>query len=220
MSSNDLSILDKFFSLATKSQSEKNLYNLKKNKYSYKEDKVLGISMLQIKDTVKEIEELEISTVFKLIQSEYNEARILGWALLVRDFSESSILKYFILHEAKNCNNWNVVDFAAPICAKMLIKRDGYEACENVGYSLLFKEESDLSVRFSLMMAVPFIKKEKLRYAIDIIERCLDYSDPTVQQGCGQMLKEIGLVNQNILKYFLKDHEARLSLIIKNELNI
>jgi 3-methyladenine DNA glycosylase AlkD len=218
MSSNKISILDKFFSLANKSQAEKNLYNLKRNKYSFKEDKVLGISMLQIKDTVKETEEVEISTVFKLIQSEYNEARILGWALLVRDFSESSILKYFILHEAKNCKNWNVVDFAAPICSKMLIKRDGYEACENVGYSLLFKEESDLSVRFSLMMAVPFIKKEKLRYAIDIIERCLDYSDPTIQQGCGQMLKEIGLINQNILKYFIKDHEERLSLIIKNEL--
>ncbi len=219
MPTNDQEILDKFFSQATKNQAEKNLYHLKRNKQSFKKDNVLGISMVQIKDIVKEIDELEISTVFKLIQSEYNEARILGWALLVRDFSESSILKYFILHESKNCNNWNVVDFAAPICSKMLIKRDGYEACENVGYSLLFKEESPFSTRFAIMMAIPFIKKEKLRYAIDVIERCLDYDDPIIQQGCGQLLKEIGLVNQNILKYFLKDHDDRISIIIKNELS-
>ncbi len=219
MSSNDQENLDKFFSLATKAQAEKNLYNLKRNKYSFQKDNVLGISMVQIKDIVKDIEDLEISTVFKLIQSEYNEARILGWALLVRDFSESSILKYFILHESKNCKNWNVVDFAAPICSKMLIKRDGYEACENVGYSLLFKEESSFSTRFAIMMSIPFIKKEKLRYAIDVIERSLDYDDPIIQQCCGQVLKEIGFVNHNILKYFLKDHEDRISIIIKNELD-
>ncbi len=219
MSLNEQQLLDKFYSLASKNQAEKNLYNLKRNTHSFQKDMVLGISMIQIKDMIKEIEELEISTVFKLIQSDYNEARILGWALLVRDFSESSILKYFILHESKNCKNWNVVDFAAPICSKMLIKRDGYEACENLGYSLLFKEESAFSTRFAIMMAIPFIKKEKLRYAIDVIERSLDYNDPIIQQGCGQILKEIGMVNQNILKYFLKDHEDRISIIIKNELN-
>lgn len=219
MSLNEKEIFNKLVSYSNKQQAEKNLYQLKKIQQSFQNDKLLGVSMYHIKDLIKEIETIEISTVLKLVQSEYNELRILGWALLIRDFSESSILKYFILHESKNCGNWNVVDFAAPICSKMLIKKDGYEACENVGYSLLFAQQNSNSIRFSIMMSLPFIQKEKLRFGIDVVERCLDIKDSNIQQACGKVLKEIGLVNNNILNYFLKNNYSRLSVILKKEID-
>lgn len=206
-------IINFFLEQSTPELAKKHRLSLKKeNDYFSDEDTIIGTPMSKIKAYVQNSPILDISIMFNLIQSEYNEIRLLGWSLLIRDYSEAPILKYFVLYQSKTCGNWNVVDFAAPLCSRMLLKRtDSDNLVTTIGYDLLFKQENIWTTRFALMLSVPLIENANFNYAIDSIERVITHKDISTQKTCGFLLNKIKQNNPNIFKYFFNDNRNKLT---------
>lgn len=183
-----------------------------------KNDILLGISMPTIKEYVKNSPNFELDTIAKLAQSEYNEARVLAWALLLRDFPYSDIITSFIQKLSPFCGNWNVVDFAAPISAKIILKNDGNKTVQSIGYSLLNDTENFnfWSHRFSIIMAIPLVKNGNLNYALDIVERSLSSEEDLILKPCALVLREIRKQNKNIFNLFMQDNKNKMSSSTKS----
>ncbi len=214
-------IINFFLQQSTPQIAKKHRISLKKeNDHFSDEDTIIGIPMSYIKDYVQKSPILDISILFNFIQSEYNEIRLLGWSLLIRDYSEAPILKYFILYQSKNCGNWNVVDFAAPLCSKMLIKRTNSDnLVTTIGYDLLFKQENIWTTRFALMLSIPLIESNNFNYSIDCVERVLNDSHISTQKTCAFILKKIKQKNTNIFNYFVTENQRKISQFILEEIN-
>lgn len=216
MNSREQELIESFLNKADPKIAKTTQKFFKQGEDSYcKDDIILGISMPVIKDFVKTVEKIELDTLSGLAISEFNEARILGWALLFRDYNEPSIVKYFADEFAEHCNNWNIVDFAAPLTSKSIIKHEDVKSAEKFAYHLLYKETNLWSHRFALVMAIPMIKAGYLNYAIDSVDRSLHFDDELIQKACGWILREVNQVNSNLFNIYMRENIVRMSPLTK-----
>ena len=220
MNKQNIEIIEQFFNQYNQKFAKKKIKVLKKTESFFcTQDIHLGISTQSIKDFIHTTNQFDIETITKLVKSEYNEGRILGWALLVRDYPNSEILKYFILNHSNDCANWNVVDFATPIVSKIIFKEKGNDFLQSIGYELIEKNGDNVwSHRFALLISLFLAKNNKLNFPIDIVERSLLTNNDLIQKPCGIVLNEVGLQNKNILKLFLKENKSKISSTIKTYL--
>lgn len=219
MKEEDQLFIEKFLDKANPKIAKANQRFFKQGENSQaKNDILLGISMPTIKDYIKTSPKFDLDTITKLAQSEYNEARVLAWALLVRDYPDSKIIKPFIQQLASSCGNWNVVDFAAPISTKTILKNDEMYLVRAIGYSLIHDENrfNLWSHRFSIVMSLPLIHNGHLNYAIDIVERSLSSDEDLIKKPCGWVLREIRKQNQNIFNLFMLENKNKMSSITKS----
>lgn len=217
MNSQEKEIIELFLNKADMKTAKSHLRFFKQGDESYSPfDILLGIPMPTIKEFIKNIQKFELDTIKTLLVSEFNEARILGWALLFRDYQDPSIIKSFCDQFAENCNNWNVVDFAAPLAAKALIKLEDVKAAEEFAYHLLYKETNLWTHRFAIVMALPMIKENYFNYAIDVVDRSLEFKHELIQKSCGWILREVGKKNKNILNLFIRQNMTRISAITRS----
>lgn len=216
MNSIEQSLIEEFLNQADYKVAKSNQRFFKQGEDSCsKHDILLGIPMPKIKEYVKNLPFFELDTLAELVKSEYNEARVLGWALLARDFPETQIIKYFVLKFSPYCGNWNVVDFAAPISSKIILKNNGKLNVQSLGYEVLYTEANLWTYRFAIVMSLPLVQRGELNYAIDIVERNLDSKEELILKPCGWILREIGKQNKNILTMFIQENKDRISPITK-----
>lgn len=219
MKEEDQLFIEKFLDKANPKIAKANQRFFKQGENSYaKDDILLGISMPTIKEYIKESPKFDLDTITKLACSEYNEARVLAWALLIRDYPESKIIQPFIHQLASSCGNWNVVDFAAPISTKTILKNDGVSLAKIIGYSLIHNEKNFnlWSHRFSIVMSLPLIHDGHLNYPIDIVERSLSSEEDLIKKPCGWVLREIRKQNKNIFNLFMHENKNNMSAITKS----
>jgi 3-methyladenine DNA glycosylase AlkD len=196
-------------------KSQKRFFNQGDDSFS-KNDIMLGISMPTIKQYIKNSPKFGLETIVNLTMSEYNEARTLGWALLVRDIPDPYILSAFIQKMAPSCGNWNVVDFAAPICAKTILKIENPAFITSIAYALLESEEFNIwSHRFCILMSIPVIQAGYCSYGIDIVDRSLETDDDLILKPCAWVLMEIKKQNENIFNLFMKNNSHLVPKSVK-----
>jgi len=219
MKEEDQLFINKFLDKANPKIAKSNQRFFKQSEDSpSKNDLLLGISMPTIKDYVKNSPQFDLDTIVQLAQSEYNEARVLAWALLVRDYPDSAIIKSFILKLSPLCGNWNVVDFAAPVTTKVILKNDGLSLARMIGYSLI-RDNARFNLwshRFAIVMSLQLIYDNHLNYAIDIVERSLDSDEDLIRKPCGWVLREVRKKNVELFNLFMKENKHRMSSITKS----
>ncbi len=217
MTQEEQHIIEVFLNKADPKIAKHNQKFFKQGEDSYcKNDLLLGIPMPVIKDFVTNTPTLQLETIANLIKSEFNEVRVLGWALLFRDYHDTYTIKIFVKDYSQYCGNWNVVDFAAPLASKILMKQEGHKSTESVAYDLLYREINLWTHRFALIMSLPLVKESHLNYAVDVTERSLEFEDEMIQKACGAILREVGKQNRNILKVFFKENHKKISSIVQN----
>lgn len=199
----------------------KNAKNIKKilinNSYYSEKDILLGISMSIIKEKITSFPKFEITCLETLLNSEYNELRILGWGLLVRDYNNNiEILHNITLNYALYSNNSNVVDFAAPLISKYLLKFGGKESVHSLGYSLLFQKDNIWSLKFALMLSIPLIQNQQFNYSLDVVERLLHIEEEFIQHSCGLVLNEVKKQNTNLFFTFMNINKFNISNLTRN----
>lgn len=194
----------------------KKLNFIRKNKCFNENDLILGVHYSNIKEYLKQKEILDLNCIHKLLCSSYNEIRLTAWGLLIKNYKDKNIIKDTILNFSQYCGNWNVVDFAAPLCAKSLIKNNQYLLLKNIGYSLIEKENI-WSNRFALMLSIKLIEENNYNYAIDCAERLLIYNDLITETAIINIMKKIKEKNEVLIKYFIKENSSKISLRILEE---
>lgn len=210
-----MKIINELKKIANPALAQSNLRFFKQSTDSYcRNDLFLGISVPNLRKLLKKsfTTHIELNEIKELLQSEYNEARVFGWWLLEREVQDTKVICEFALKFAKYCGNWNVVDNAAPICTKILIKNKQITQVENLGYQLLKKEDL-WSVRFAIVLSLYLIKNNELNYALDICQKNLARKEDMIRKPIGWMLREIGKKNKDLLIKFIKENKKDMSSI-------
>lgn len=208
-----MNIINELEKIANPKLAQSNMRFFKQSADSYcKNDIFLGISVPTLRDFLKKISSVELEEIKKLIQSQYNEARVLGWWLLEKEFKDEQIFYDMALEFSKDCGNWNVVDNAAPICTKIFIKSNKKNLVEYLGYELLKKDDL-WSVRFSIILSLYLIKNNELNYALDICHKNISRKEDMIRKPIGWMLREIGKKDKEKLIRFIKQNRKEISSV-------
>lgn len=214
-----MTIEEQLIAMSNLQLAQNNLRFFKQGQGSYCEhDLFLGISIPHLRAFVKNFvrqpstQSVIISDIFEnelpsLLQSHYNEVRIVGWLLVEHLFSQ----KYyeFALKYAQFCGNWNAVDISAP-CAFSLLKKQ--DLTEQLGYELFHKQDL-WSVRFSIVLSLGLIRQKEFNYALDICKKNLLRQEDMIRKPIGWMLREIGKKDLILLKSFLTKNIDSISSI-------
>lgn len=208
-----MTIEEQLIAMSNPQLAQNNLRFFKQGQGSYCEhDLFLGISIPHLRAFVKNFVQTHnhvfiLKEIETLLQSSYNEVRLVGWLLVEHLFSE----QYYdlALHYAQFCGNWNVVDISAP-CAFSLLKNQ--DITEQLGYEL-FNKQNLWSVRFSIVLSLGLIRQKQFDYALDICKKNLLRQEDMIRKPIGWMLREIGKKDLILLKSFLTKNINSISSI-------
>lgn len=155
---------------------------------------------------------LPLVEVEKLLSSKYHECRLTGFMTLVEKFknadeNEKTEIYDLYIKNAKNANNWDLVDTSAHyIVGKYLFDKDK---------SILFKfarSENLWERRIAMMSCFYFIQKGQSDTALEIIDILKYDSHDLIQKAVGWMLREIGkrCDKKTLVDWLQKDSQYKI----------
>jgi 3-methyladenine DNA glycosylase AlkD len=173
-------------------------------------DIFLGIVVPKQRILVKKYKELDFDSIQDLLNSKIHEHRLVGALILVEKYKKSDKEKdenskkkifEFYLKNAKNINNWDLVDLSAQnIVGKYLLDKN-----KAILYKLV-KSNNLWEKRIAILSTFEFIKNNKFDDSLKIAELLINDKHDLIHKAVGWMLREIGKRNQEIEESFLKKH--------------
>lgn len=155
-------------------------------------DKFLGVTVPDIRITIKEFTELGLSDLQKLLNSPYHEERLSALLILVIkyprvDKREQKKIYEFYLKNTKKINNWDLVDLTAEKIIGPYL--------ENKNKDVLFKLVKSKNLwerRIAILSTFHYIKKGKSELTLQIAEILLNDEHDLIHKAVGWMLREVG----------------------------
>lgn len=175
-------------------------------------DQFLGLSVPQVRSVLAQYRTLPLAECVALLQSPYNEARLLALLIWVAQYqrkraSESERQLVFEAYWAQRSrvNNWNLVDASAPaIVGGHLLPRD-----RGLLYELA-KSASLWDRRIAVLATFTFIRTGDFADTLQLCERLLHDHEDLMHKACGWMLREVGKRDEAVLRGFLDRHAGRM----------
>ncbi|MDH8702243.1 3-methyladenine DNA glycosylase AlkD [Dysgonomonadaceae bacterium PH5-43] len=206
-------VLQELHSVADAAKAEHLKYFFKTGKGEYAEgDNFLGIVVPLTRDIVKKCPILPLSEIQILIDSEYHEARLAGFFLLIKDFKKEKdekkrkeIIDFYLLNTQK-ANNWDLVDMSCRdlLGVYLLDKED-----RSVLYSLA--ESNNLwEQRISIVSTWTFIKNLQFDDTLSLAIKLMNHKHDLMHKAVGWMLREVGKRHKETLIDFLDIHYKSL----------
>ena len=167
-------------------------------------DKFLGVSVPQIRQTVKDCKPLDLSVCVKLMQSPYHEVRMFALLMMVALFSSRNPdLKQQIyntyMEYRRFINNWDLVDCSCyKIVGPLLIERSRQPLLE------LAESDNLWDRRIAMVSTYHFIRANDFDTTFKLADILLKDKEDLIHKAVGWMLKEIGKRNKSALVQFLK----------------
>lgn len=210
MSNNFKNLKEEILKTANLEKAKRDIKFFKTAKGQYAEgDEFLGIAVPVLRKFAKKYSEIELPEIKELLYSKYNEERLLALMLLVEQLRESKsdikkeeeIYNFYVKHML--CvNNWNLVDFSAkPIVGHYLSNKDR-EILRTWG-----KSENLWFRRIGIVATHYFIKQKEFEDTLEIAEILLNDKEDLIHKAVGWMLRELGKMDETVLKEFLKKHQ-------------
>lgn len=173
-------------------------------------DIFLGIMVPIQREIAKKYQDLYLSDIQKLLNSKIHEERLIALLILVSQFKRGDIQKRevifkFYLKNAKNINNWDLVDLTAPnIVGQFLINKN-----RKILYHLA-KSENLWEKRIAVLSILSFIKDNQFDDALKIAEILLKDKHDLIHKAVGWMLREVGKRNLAVEEKFLKKYYKKM----------
>lgn len=173
-------------------------------------DAFLGIRVPAIRETARQFNTLTLEDCADLLQSPYNEVRLLALDVMVRRFTKgkadvrTAVNDCFMQHRNR-INNWNLVDGSAPyISGPYLLKHDRSVLWELACSPVLWDR------RIAVLSTFAFIRAGDFDDALKLYAKLLSDPHDLMHKACGWMLRELGKRDQARLLAFLQRHYAAL----------
>ena len=168
-------------------------------------DIFLGITVPKQREIVRKYKDAPLSVIAKLIASKIHEHRLVGVLMLVEQFksADNKMQKKifdFYLKNAKQINNWDLVDLSAPYLGKFLLDKDTRIL------SKLAKSKNLWERRISIMFTYAFIRENKFNETLKIAELLVCDEHDLIHKAVGWMLREVGKRDLESEEHFLKKH--------------
>lgn len=173
-------------------------------------DRFLGIMVPVVRKLVREYEELSLQDIERLLQSPFNEERLMALLLWVRKYQKAepkvkaAIVKLY-LKNLKQVNNWNLVDLSAHyILGDHLLTRD-----RALLYRLV-KSKSLWFRRVAVISTFAFIRENQFADSFSLTKLLLMDEHDLIHKACGWMLREVGKRDVRALETFLNSYKSKM----------
>ena len=169
-------------------------------------DQFYGVRVPQVRELARQFNTLSLDGCVALLQSPYNEARLMALAILVRRFekgdSETQEAVYTtFMAQRHRVNNWNLVDSSAPfISGPYLLGRDRSVLRKLVGSPVMWDR------RIAVLSTFAFIRARDLVETLSLCEMLLADDQDLMHKACGWMLRELGKRDEAALLGFIQSH--------------
>ena len=180
-------------------------------------DIFLGIIVPKQRKVAKKYINLSLNDLQVLLNSKIHEERLISLFILVDKYKKAEkennekqkqeIFNFYIKN-AKNINNWDLVDLSAPnIVGNYLLKKDDKE--KQILYKLA-KSDNLWEKRISILATFMFIKNNQFQDSINLAEILLKDKHDLIHKAVGWMLRELGKRNEKLLINFLNKHKKEM----------
>ena len=183
----------------------------KTGKGQYGEDDIfLGIVVPEQRKVAKKYANLNLGEIKKLLSSKIHEHRLVSLFILANQYQKADKqtkkkIFNFYLKNAKNINNWDLVDVSAPnIVGDYLLNKD-----KSILYKLA-KSKNIWEKRIAIMATFSFIRNNGFDATLKISEILLEDEHDLIHKAVGWMLRELGKRNQAIEEKFLKKYYKKM----------
>lgn len=173
-------------------------------------DQFLGVTVPMVRQVVRQFASLPLTACEELLNSPYNEARLLALLILVKQYSKGgesnreAIYQSYLAHRNR-VNNWNLVDSSAPyILGAHLLSRD-----RQVLY-VLARSPVLWDRRIAVLSAFAFIRAGDFEDTLRLTEMLLSDPQDLMHKACGWMLRELGKRDVVVLAAFLRQHQRTM----------
>ena len=172
------------------------------------EDKFLGVMVPDVRTLVPRFQHLPLSDCARLLESPYNEVRLLALCILVAQYkggapAEKSAIYKAYLANLKGVNNWNLVDASAHyIMGAHLLEKDKKILLK------LSKSRNLWERRVAIVATWAFIRAGLYDHTLELSAALLKDNEDLMHKACGWMLREVGKKDVSVLENFLKEHHA------------
>ena len=177
-------------------------FKTKKGEYG-EGDVFLGIVVPNTRKVAKKYNDLKLSEIKKLLYSKIHEERLCALLILVDKFEKGDDIEKikvfeFYIKNAKQANNWDLVDLSAPkIVGEYLLDKPKDILYEFAVSKNLWEK------RISIISTLTFIKNGQSEDIFKIAEILMGDKHDLIHKAVGWMLREVG-------KKSLKDEEKFL----------
>ena len=174
-------------------------------------DVMLGIVVPIVRNIVKVNKSLPFPEIQKLLDSEYHEARLVGFLFLVQQFKKSKKeeekkeIYEFYLKNAQRANNWDLVDVTCrDVVGVYLLDKD-----RTILYELT---ESDnlWEQRIAIVSTWTFIKYGQFDDTLALSVKLMGHKHDLMHKAIGWMLREVGKKDRETLTDFLEMYATKL----------
>ena len=173
-------------------------------------DKFMGIPNPELRKIAKDFKNLSLNEIQMLIESPYNEKRLLALFILALQYQKTNIemkndIFKFYLSNTKRVNNWNLVDASA----HLIIGAHLFEADRNL-LNQLAKSDNLWERRIAIVSTWYFIRKHDLAWTFKIAKELLNDQHDLIHKAVGWMLREAGKRNEKELISFLQKYAKKM----------
>ncbi len=173
-------------------------------------DKFLGITVPNLRKIVKLYKDIELQIIQELLQSKYNEERLLALLILVHQYQKGNSdrqeeLYIFYLSNIDCVNNWNLVDSSAHhILGHYLWDKDRSMLTKLAASDVLWERI------IAIVSTWYFIRQSDLEWTFKIAKVLLNDSHDLIHKAVGWMLREAGKKDEARLLSFLCDYAHQM----------
>ncbi|MCA9488012.1 MAG: DNA alkylation repair protein [Nanoarchaeota archaeon] len=169
-------------------------------------DKFIGLTMPEQRAIAKDYLNLSLPKIQELLKNKIHEYRMTGLVILVNKYKKANEkdreeIFNFYLNNAKNINNWDLVDVTCPkIMGNFLLDKN-----KKILYTLVHSENL-WEKRIAIISTMAFIDNGEFEDTLAISELLLKDKHDLIHKAVGWMLREVGKKDESVLKKFLREH--------------
>lgn len=168
-------------------------------------DRFMGVTVPQLRSLVKAHQAITRVELSALMDSPFNEERLLALLFAIRDYqkqpSQKENLHQWYLKHLPQVNNWNLVDASAHylLGAHLTPKNSTF-------LDELIQSEVMWFRRIAVVATWHFIRNHEFEPTFDMVQQVLNDPEDLMHKASGWMLREVGKKNESALVFFLKKH--------------
>lgn len=175
-------------------------------------DHFLGVMVPQQRIVAKKYPDLALVDIQKLLNTKIHEYRLTALFILLDKYNKETILEKkkiisFYLKNARNINNWDLVDLSAPkILGDYLAKGMG-------DVKILYKLAMSKNLwekRIAVLTTFAFIRQNNFEHALKISQMLLEDKHDLMHKAVGWMLREVGKRDLKTEKDFLQKYYKKM----------
>ena len=169
-------------------------------------DRFIGLTLPQIRQQVRQLRELPLAEIERLLDSPWHESRTLAVALLADGYGRADAraqqaIYAMYLRRTDRINNWDLVDISAPrVIGEHLLHRS------RAPLRRLARSRSLWERRIAMVSTAAFIRRGEFDDALAIAKLLLRDDHDLIHKAVGWMLREVGKKDERVLRAFLDAH--------------